>query len=159
LGWLLWEAGPPLLFAARTRCAQISFRRALRWIFVQLKRAESEQVFKRAPDLVRFAAINLSPTSRKHRNSRCRGSIRYPYTCCRCSNCAAQVVLEEQGGSNTLFCRPARPRAGHEACPYCRMVFVPEKYYVAGSETPLLQQALAPFGEACGPHPDVRRCR
>ena len=70
----------------------------------------------------------------------------YAYTCCRCTNCAAQIVLEEQGGSNTnLFRRPARPRAGREACPYCRTVFVPEKYYVAESETPLLQQELAPL--------------
>ena len=25
----------------------------------------------------------------------------YAYTCCRCLNCAAQVVLEEQRGSNS----------------------------------------------------------
>ena len=68
----------------------------------------------------------------------------YAYTCCRCTNCAAQIVLEEQGGSNTdLFRRPARPRAGRAACPYCRTVFVPETYYVAQSETPLLQRAFA----------------
>jgi len=66
----------------------------------------------------------------------------YAYTCCRCTNCAAQIVLEEQGGSNTnLFRRPARPRAGREACPYCRTVFVPEAYYVAENETPLLERA------------------
>jgi len=70
----------------------------------------------------------------------------YVYTCCRCTNCAAQIVLEEQGGWDTnLFRRPPRPRAGREACPYCRTVFVPEKYYVAESETPLLQQAFAPL--------------
>jgi hypothetical protein len=69
----------------------------------------------------------------------------YVYTCCRCTNCAAQIALEEQSGSNTLFHRPARPRAGREACPYCRTVFVPEAYYVAESETPLLQQAFTPL--------------
>jgi hypothetical protein len=73
----------------------------LRWIFVQLKRSESEQVFKRVPDLARFASINSSPISRKYRNSQCGSSIMYAYTCCRCSNCAAQVVLEEQRGSNS----------------------------------------------------------
>ena len=45
---------------------------SLRRIFVQLKRAESEQVFKRVPDLVRFAAIDSSRISRKFRNSQCR---------------------------------------------------------------------------------------
>jgi hypothetical protein len=66
----------------------------------------------------------------------------YTYICCRCKNCAAQIVLEEQGGSNTnLFRRPARPRAGREACLYCRAVFVPKRYYVTESETPLLQRA------------------
>jgi len=65
----------------------------------------------------------------------------YTYTCCRCTNCAAQIVLEELGGSNTLLHRPARPRAGREACPYCRTVFVSEKYYIAESETPLLERA------------------
>jgi hypothetical protein len=70
----------------------------------------------------------------------------YAYTCCRCTNCAAQIVLEEQGGWDTnLFRRPPRPRARREACPYCRTVFVPETYYVAESETPLLQQAFAPL--------------
>ena len=69
----------------------------------------------------------------------------YAYICCRCTNCAAQIVLEEQGGSNTLFRRPHRPRAGREACPYCRTVFVPETYYLAESETPLLQRAFTPL--------------
>ena len=69
----------------------------------------------------------------------------YTYICCRCTNCVAQIALEEQSGSNTLFHRPPRPRAGREACPYCRTVFVPETYYVAESETPLLQQAFAPL--------------
>jgi len=51
----------------------------------------------------------------------------YAYTCCRCTNCAAQIVLEEQGGWDTnLFRRPPRPRARREACPYCRTVFVPK---------------------------------
>ncbi len=33
----------------------------------------------------------------------------YAYTCCRCTNCAAQIVLEEQSGSNTSFA----DRLGH----------------------------------------------
>jgi hypothetical protein len=37
----------------------------------------------------------------------------YTYICCRCKNCIAQIVLEEQGGLNTdSFRRPARPRGG-----------------------------------------------
>ena len=66
----------------------------------------------------------------------------YIYVCCRCANCTAQIILEEQSGSNTdSFRRPPRPRAGREACPYCRVVFAPETYYVTESETPLLQRA------------------
>ena len=40
----------------------------------------------------------------------------YAYTCCRCPICAAQVVLEEQGGSTLYFvdllghARGGRPR-------------------------------------------------
>jgi hypothetical protein len=66
----------------------------------------------------------------------------YTYICCRCKNCIAQIVLEEHGGLNTdSFRRPARPRAGREACPYCRAVLVPETYYIAESETPLMERA------------------
>jgi hypothetical protein len=65
----------------------------------------------------------------------------YTYICCRCTNCTAQVVLEDQGGSEPgLSRRPPRPRAGREACPYCRAVFVPESYYLTESGTPLLQR-------------------
>ena len=65
----------------------------------------------------------------------------YTYICCRCTNCTAQVVLEDQGGSDTnLFRRPPRPRAGREACPYCRAVFMTKSYYVTESGTPLLQR-------------------
>ena len=50
----------------------------------------------------------------------------YTYIYCRCKNCAAQIVLEERGGSNTnLFRRPARPRAGREACPSLSGYFWP----------------------------------
>jgi hypothetical protein len=63
----------------------------------------------------------------------------FTYVCCRCTNCTAQIVLEEQSGSN--YRRPPRPRAGREACPYCRAVFVPETYYVTESGTPVLERA------------------
>ena len=63
----------------------------------------------------------------------------FTYVCCRCTNCTAQIILEEQ--SSEAFRRPPRPRAGREACPYCRAVFVPETYYVTEGETPLLQRA------------------
>ena len=62
----------------------------------------------------------------------------YTYTCCRCTNCAAQIPLEDRADSDTLIHRPPRPRGGHEACPYCRAVFAPENYYVVTSESPLL---------------------
>jgi hypothetical protein len=39
------------------------------------------------------------------------------------------------------FRRLPRPRAGREACPYRRAVFVPETYYVTESGTPLLDRA------------------
>jgi hypothetical protein len=65
----------------------------------------------------------------------------YNYICCRCTNCAAQIALEDRADSFTeVLHRPSRPRAGREACPYCRAVFAPESYYVAESETPLLQR-------------------
>jgi hypothetical protein len=66
----------------------------------------------------------------------------YTYICCRCTNCAAQVVLEDRAGSDgQLVHRPPRPRSGREACPYCRAVFVPENYYVKESGSPLLARA------------------
>jgi hypothetical protein len=65
----------------------------------------------------------------------------HTYICCRCKNCTAQIVLEDlaDSDSNPLR-RPPRPRAGREACPYCRAVFKPENYYMKESGTPLLQQ-------------------
>jgi hypothetical protein len=63
----------------------------------------------------------------------------YTYTCCRCTNCAAQIVLEDRADAEThRIQRPPRPRAGREACPYCRTVFEPENYYVKQNESPLL---------------------
>ena len=65
----------------------------------------------------------------------------YTYTCCRCTNCAAQIVLEDRADSDThIIHRPPRPRTGREACPYCRAVFVPENYYVKESGSPLLMR-------------------
>jgi hypothetical protein len=66
----------------------------------------------------------------------------YTYVCCRCKNCTAQIVLEDREGADTnLRHGPPRPRAGREACPYCRTVFVPENYYVTDSWSPLLRRA------------------
>jgi hypothetical protein len=66
----------------------------------------------------------------------------YTYICCRCTNCTAQIVLEDRAGADTnLRHGPPRPRAGREACPYCRAVFVPENYYVTESWSPLLLRA------------------
>ena len=66
----------------------------------------------------------------------------YTYLCCRCTNCGAQVVLENRADSHSdLVFRPARPRSGREACPYCRVVFIPENYYERESVTTLLQRA------------------
>jgi len=66
----------------------------------------------------------------------------YTYTCCRCTNCAAQIVLEDWADLYIHVVHgPPRPRAGREACPYCRAVFVPENYYVKESESPLLLRA------------------
>jgi hypothetical protein len=65
----------------------------------------------------------------------------YTYICCRCTNCVAQIALEERADSGTeVLHSPPRQRAGREACPYCRAVFTPESYYVGESETPLLQR-------------------
>jgi hypothetical protein len=66
----------------------------------------------------------------------------YTYTCCRCPQCTARIVLEDRAESETqMIHRPPRPRSGREACPYCRAVFVTENYYIVESGTPLLQQA------------------
>jgi hypothetical protein len=66
----------------------------------------------------------------------------YTYTCCRCTNCAAQIALEEWADSEThVIHRPPRPRMGREACPYCRAVFVPENYYIKETGSPLLMRA------------------
>jgi hypothetical protein len=51
----------------------------------------------------------------------------YTYICCRCTNCAAEIVLEDRADSEShLMHHPPRPRSGREACPYCRAVFVTE---------------------------------
>ena len=63
----------------------------------------------------------------------------YTYICCRCTNCSAEIVLEDRADSDMMH-RPPRPRSGSEACPYCRAVFVPERYYVKESATPLLER-------------------
>jgi hypothetical protein len=66
----------------------------------------------------------------------------YTYTCCRCKNCTARIVLEERPDSdNNELHGPPRAQVGREACPYCRAVFVPEGYYVTESELPLLLRA------------------
>jgi hypothetical protein len=62
----------------------------------------------------------------------------YTYVCCRCANCAAQILLEDRGDPDmNLLPRVPRPRAGREACPYCRAVFVPQSYYTKESLAPL----------------------
>jgi hypothetical protein len=64
------------------------------------------------------------------------------YTCCRCTNCEAEILLEDREDSNTnLLHRVPRPRAGREACPYCRTVFVPRSYYIKESLAPLALHA------------------
>jgi hypothetical protein len=65
----------------------------------------------------------------------------YTYTCCRCTNCSAQIVLEDRAESETMIHRPPRPRSGSEVCPYCHAVFVPENYYVKDSVSPLARCA------------------
>lgn len=66
----------------------------------------------------------------------------YTYVCCRCTNCAAQILLEDREDPETnLFHRVPRPRAGREACPYCRAVFAPQSYYIKESVTPLALHA------------------
>jgi hypothetical protein len=66
----------------------------------------------------------------------------YTYLCCRCRNCEAQIFLEDREDPATnLFHRVPRPRAGREACPYCRTVFVPANYYIKESAAPLALHA------------------
>ncbi len=68
----------------------------------------------------------------------------YTYTCCRCTSCSAEIVLEDRADSRSdLTHRPPRPRSGSEACPYCRAVFVPTNYYIKESGSPLLMRAKA----------------
>jgi hypothetical protein len=68
----------------------------------------------------------------------------HTYICCRCKNCTAQIVLEDLGESDIYpLNRPSRPRAGREACPYCRAVFKPVNYYMTESGTPLVLRAEA----------------
>jgi hypothetical protein len=65
----------------------------------------------------------------------------YTYLCCRCPNCEAQIFLEDrENPAANLFRGVPRPRAGREACPYCRTVFVPKKYYITESDSPLLPE-------------------
>ena len=65
----------------------------------------------------------------------------YTYTCCRCTKCGAELVLEDRADSDTaLMHRPPRPRPGREACAFCREVFAPGSYYIKESSSRLLQQ-------------------
>jgi hypothetical protein len=62
----------------------------------------------------------------------------YTYMCCKCTNCTARIVLEEWADSGMyLLHRPVRSRPRHQACPYCRTLFAPERYYITESGAPL----------------------
>jgi len=61
----------------------------------------------------------------------------YTYLCCRCTKCAARIVLEEWAESMYLLHRPARARPRHQICPFCESAFAPERYYVTESGAPL----------------------
>ena len=61
----------------------------------------------------------------------------YAYICCRCTKCAARIVLEEWAESMYLLHRPVRPRPRHQICPFCSAAFAPERYYVTESGAPL----------------------
>jgi hypothetical protein len=85
----------------------------------------------------------LSSVKQVKAHNRVEGApIMYTYTCCRCMNCTARIVLEDRADPDTdSLHRPPRPRQGREACPYCRAVFMPASYYVTESELPLLLRA------------------
>jgi hypothetical protein len=61
----------------------------------------------------------------------------YTYLCCRCTKCAARIVLEEWAESMYLLHRPERPRPRHQVCPFCSAAFAPDRYYVTESGAPL----------------------
>jgi hypothetical protein len=61
----------------------------------------------------------------------------YTYVCCRCTKCAARIVLEEWAESMYLLHRPVRPRPRHQVCPFCSEAFAPDRYYVTESGAPL----------------------
>jgi hypothetical protein len=63
--------------------------------------------------------------------------VMYTYLCCRCTKCAARIVLEEWAESIYLLHRPVRPRPRHQRCPFCESAFAPERYYVTESGAPL----------------------
>jgi hypothetical protein len=65
----------------------------------------------------------------------------FTYTCCRCTKCAAEVALEDRAESDHKIHKSPRPRTGHETCPHCRAVFLPETYYVRETGVPLLVRA------------------
>ncbi len=61
----------------------------------------------------------------------------YTYLCCRCTKCAARIVLEEWAESMFLLHRPVRPRPRYQRCPFCDSAFAPDRYYVTESGAPL----------------------
>jgi len=61
----------------------------------------------------------------------------YTYLCCRCTKCAARIVLEEWAESMYLLHRPARARPRYQMCPFCDSAFAPDRYYVTESGAPL----------------------
>ena len=61
----------------------------------------------------------------------------YTYLCCRCTKCAARIVLEEWAESMYLLHRPVPARPQHQMCPFCDSAFAPERYYVTESGAPL----------------------
>src|SRR5271154_6416394 len=64
-------------------------------------------------------------------------SAMYTYLCCRCTKCAARIVLEEWAESMYLLHRPVRSRPRHQMCPFCESSFAPDRYYVTESGAPL----------------------
>jgi hypothetical protein len=61
----------------------------------------------------------------------------YTYLCCRCTKCAARIVLEEWAESMYLLHRPVRSRPRYQKCPFCDSAFAPDRYYVTESGAPL----------------------